>query len=95
MADHSAPLRQLIEKLLLYRGLRNAKCRVFAPAAGVRSYSVVIEESGVREQFLLELAHVEQFLATGNEQNVLTDIRSALRNLDRQVNKKKAARERR
>jgi hypothetical protein len=92
--DFSVNLRQLIEKLLIRRGLRNVTCRVFPPSVGSHLYSVLLEERGVREQFFIENAHVQRFGETGNEQDVLTDIRAALRNLDRLVAKRKSARER-
>jgi hypothetical protein len=90
--EFSSNLRQLIEKLLIHRGRRNATCRVFPPAGGIRSYSIVLEEAGIREQFFIENAHVERFAESGNEQYVLTYVRAGIRNLDRLVTKKKAAR---
>lgn len=89
--DASAALSQLIEKLLLHRGKRDFSCRVYPPAAGLRSYSVVLEGNRIREQFFLEPHRVEQFALTGNEQYVLTDVRTALRNLERLVVKHKPA----
>ena len=94
MPDFSSNLRLLVEKLLIHRGRRNATCRVFAPAGGLRSYSILLEEAGVREQFFIENAHVELFAESGNEQYVLSYIRNGIRNLDRLVTKKKTARER-
>ncbi|MBI3934471.1 MAG: hypothetical protein HY316_07235 [Acidobacteria bacterium] len=94
MPDFSGHLRQMVEKMLVQRGRRNASCRVFAPGGGTRTYSVILEESGIREQFFIENAYVERFAETGNEQFVLTYIRAGIRNLDRLVTKKKTARER-
>ena len=92
MPDFSGNLRQLIEKLLIHRGRRNARCRVFPPSPGLRSYSVILEEAGIREQFYVQNSNVERFAESGNEQYVLTDVRSGIRNLDRLVTKKKTAR---
>ena len=92
MPDVSGHLRQMVEKMLLQRGRRGASCRVFAPGGGTRTYTVILEESGIREQFFIENAHVERFAESGNEQYVLTHIRSGIRNLDRLVTKKKTAR---
>jgi hypothetical protein len=94
VADFSTNLRQLIEKLLIHRGRRNATCRVFPPNVGTRLYTVLLEERGVREQFFIESAHVDRYAESGNEQYVLTYIRSGLRNLDRLLTKKKVGRER-
>jgi len=90
--DFSGHLRQAVEKMLIHRGRRNASCRVFAPGGGSRGYSVILEEAGIREQFFIEHAQVERFAETGNEQFVLNDIRTGIRNLDRLVTKKKTAR---
>jgi hypothetical protein len=92
LPDYSHSLRQLVEKMLIHRGRRNATCRVFPPASGTRTYSVVLEESQVREQFFLDPGQVEQFGRTGNEQYVLTDVRSGVRSLDRLLTRKKTAR---
>jgi hypothetical protein len=80
--------------MLLHRGRRGASCRVFAPGGGNRSYTVILEESGIREQFFIENARVERFAESGNDQYVLTYIRSGIHNLDRLVTKKKSSRSR-
>ena len=92
MPDCSAHLRQVVEKMLLHRGRRSASCRVFAPGGGTRTYSVILEEGGIREQFFIENAHVERFAETGNDQFVLNYIRSGIHNLDRLIAKKKKGR---
>ena len=92
MPDFSGHLRQVVEKMLLHRGRRAASCRVFAPGGGTRTYTVLLEESGIREQIFIENSHVEKFAESGNEQYVLTYIRSGIHNLDRLVTKKKTAR---
>jgi hypothetical protein len=92
VADLTGHLRQLIEKLLIRRGRRNASCRVFSPAGMGRSYTVILEEAGIREQFFLDNSDVERFGETGNEQFLLAEIRTGIRNLDRLVTKKKTAR---
>ena len=92
MPDFSGHLRQLVEKMLLHRGRRGASCRVFAPGGGNRAYTVILEESGIREQFFIDNKHVEQFAESGNDQYVQTYIRSGIHNLDRLVTKKKTAR---
>jgi len=70
LADYSGPLRHVVEKMLLHRGRRAASCRVLAPAGGPRTYSVLLDEAGIREQFFIDLQHVEKFAETGNEQFV-------------------------
>ena len=92
MADNSVTLRQLIEKHLLHRGRRTAICRVYHPVGLGHTYTVMLEEIGIREQFFMDATQVEKFIQTGNEQFVLNEVRTAVRNLDRLVNKKKAAR---
>jgi hypothetical protein len=82
----------LVEKLLIRRGQRNASCKVFAPGGMGRNYSVVLEEAGIREQFFLDGSDVERFVETGNEQFIMAEIRTGMRNLERLVNKRKAAR---
>jgi hypothetical protein len=77
--------------MLMQRGRRGASCRVFAPGGSARNYTVILEESGIREQFFIESGQVDRFVETGNEQFVLTAIRSGVRNLDRLVTKKKSA----
>ena len=91
MADNSVALRQLIEKHLLHRGRRNAICRVYLPVGLSHTYTVILEEIGVREQFFMDASQVEKFIQTSNPQFVLNEIRTAVRTLDRLVNKKKAA----
>ena len=92
MSDSSAAVRQLIEKLLLHRNMRNAACHVYKPVGLGRMYTVILEASGIREQFFMDGAQVEKFVQTGNAQFVLDEIRTAVRNLDRLVTKKKTAR---
>ena len=92
MPEFSVNLRQLIEKTLLRRGRRNAACRVYPPTGSLRSYSVILEEAGVREQFFIDNSAVEKFAETGNEQYALDYVRTAVRNLDRKITKKKTAR---
>jgi len=94
VADFSGHLRQLVEKMLIQRGRRRASCRVYAPAGVTRTYSVILEEAGVREQLFIEVSHVERFAESGNEQFVHSEIRNAVRDLDRKVTRKKTARER-
>ncbi|HWP84634.1 MAG TPA: hypothetical protein VNN17_05555 [Terriglobia bacterium] len=94
MPDFSGHLATLVEKMLLHRGKRNTRFRVFPPSANTRSYSVILEESGIREQFFIEHAYVERFAESGNEQFVLGSIRAGINNLDRLVTKKKTARHR-
>jgi predicted nucleotide-binding protein (sugar kinase/HSP70/actin superfamily) len=86
-------LRQLIEKHLLHRGRRNAICHVYLPVGLSHTYTIILEEIGVREQFFMDVSQVEKFIQTGNQQFVLNEVRTAVRNLDRLVNKKKMARQ--
>ena len=92
MLSVSTAISQFIEKFLLYRGRRSTTCRVYAPTGGMRTYSVFLEEDRLREQFYLDPTRAEEILTTGNEQYVLTEVRSALRNLDKQLLKRKSAR---
>ena len=92
MSDLTGNVRLLIEKMLIRRGQRNATCRVFQPNSMGRNYSVVLEEAGIREQFFLDGSEVERFVETGNEQFILAEIRTGMRNLERLVNKRKTAR---
>jgi len=92
MVDASKSLTQLIEKLLLYRGNRNVNCRVFAPRSGMHSYSIILEKDQLREQFFLDAKKVEQFARTGVELYVLTEIRVAMRNLDKLIRRKPSRR---
>jgi hypothetical protein len=80
--------------MLLHRGKRSTTCRVFPPGGGARGYTVILEESGIREQFFIENRHVQQYAETGNEQFVNGYIRSGIQGLDRLVNKKKAGKKR-
>ncbi|MBI4458851.1 MAG: hypothetical protein HY648_02180 [Acidobacteria bacterium] len=89
MADASTKLTHYIEKLLLFRGRREVTCRVYPPASSLRFYSVILEGPQLREQFSLDARQVEHFAETGDEQYVLTEIRSALRSLERQLAKRK------
>jgi hypothetical protein len=57
------------------------------------TYTIILEEIGVREQFFMDVSQVEKFIQTGNQQFVLNEVRTAVRNLDRLVNKKKMARQ--
>lgn len=83
MVDAATSLTQLIEKLLLYRGIRNVICRVFPPGPTKHTYSVILEKDRHREQFFLDSKKVAQFARTGMELYVLTEIRLAFRNLDK------------
>jgi hypothetical protein len=76
--------------MLIHRGRRMLPACVFAPGGGTRGYSDPGREPG-REQFFIEISHVERFAETGNEQ-FSAEIRAAVRNLDRLVRKKKTAR---
>jgi len=90
--DTAETLSKFIQKILLYWGKREITCRVHPPAAGIRSYSITLEGDHVREQILLDAKRAEQYVQSGNEQHVLTEVRAAIRNLERQKLKRKAAR---
>ena len=94
MPGESEALRQLTEKMLLRRGRRSAICRVYPPGGAGSIYTLILEDSGIREQFFMDVAQVKKFVETGNEQFVLHEIRTAVRNLDRLVTKKNTARRR-
>jgi hypothetical protein len=80
-------LRVVIEKHSLRKGKRGLICRVFAPASGARSYTIVLEYNRVREQILLDGGVVSQFDRTGNEQVILNSIRTAMHNIERMEKK--------
>ncbi|MBI3894632.1 MAG: hypothetical protein HY313_01740 [Acidobacteria bacterium] len=92
MPDASVSVMQFIEKLLLFRGARDISCRVYPPAANLRTYSVILEGHQYREQFYLDARQVEEFAKTGEERYILTEVRAALRNLEKQIIKRKASR---
>ncbi|OFW10466.1 MAG: hypothetical protein A3G20_09010 [Acidobacteria bacterium RIFCSPLOWO2_12_FULL_59_11] len=91
MPDASVSLLKYIEKLLLLRGRRDITCRVYPPAASLRTYSIILEGYQLREQFVLNVRQVEHFAATKDDQYVRTEVRAALRNLERQLAKRKSA----
>lgn len=80
-------LRVLVEKLSLHKGKRGLVCRVFPPAAGSRSYVVVLEYNGVREQVFLDPVVVSNYDRTGIDQNIQNSIRTAIHNLERMEKK--------
>ena len=80
-------LRVAVERLALHKGKRGMVCRVFAPAAGGRAYSIVLEYNRNREQIFLDAGTVAQFDRTGNEQLILNSIRTAIHNLERVAKK--------
>ncbi|OFV97345.1 MAG: hypothetical protein A3F68_07320 [Acidobacteria bacterium RIFCSPLOWO2_12_FULL_54_10] len=84
-------LAQYIEKMLLYRSRRDVRSRVFAPAAGGRNYSVILETSEHREQINLDARQIEQFAKTGADQYIVSEIRAALRSLDKRVLKRNSS----
>ena len=85
-------LSLLIEKFLLHRSRRDITCRVYSPSGNLRTYSVILEGNRVRQQFYLETNRAEQYAQTGNEQYVLNEARTALRNLERMEMKRNSAR---
>ena len=90
-ADASEQMGHFIKKLLVLRGARNVICRVFAPNSGQRAYVIILEKDGVREQFYLSPKHGTASGSAGLELAVQTEIRAALRNLDR-LSKRRANR---
>lgn len=80
-------LRIAVEKLSLHKGKRGLVCRVFAPSAAGRAYSIVLEYNRLREQIFLDSSTVSQFERTGNEQLILNSIRTAMHNLERMEKK--------
>ena len=76
-------IRVLVEKLALHKGKRGLVCRVFAPGAGSRAYTIVLEHSGVREQFFLEPNLVALYERSGMDQQIQNSVRMALHNLER------------
>ena len=91
MPSVSVSLSQYIEKMLLLRGKRGVKCRIYPPTGSLRTYSVLLEGAQLREQFSLDARLVEQFATTGDDQSVRTEVRTALHNLERRLSKRKSA----
>ena len=91
MSDASKSLSQYIEKLLFHRGKRDIKCRVYPPAGNLRTYSIILEGRQFREQFFLDARHVEEFAKGGNDQSILTELRTAFRNVEKRTTKRNSA----
>jgi len=85
-------LTKYIEKLLMMRGARDVKCRVFRPSGGGGPYPAMLERGAVSEQFFLNARDVDLFTRSGTEINLSNEVRSALKNLDRRYQKKMAGR---
>jgi hypothetical protein len=85
-------LSKYIGKLLLLRGARDVKCRIFKPSVGGGPYPAMLEKGAVSEQFFLKAKDVDLFARTGTEVNLSNEVRAALRNLDRRYQKKMAGR---
>lgn len=95
--DSSGPgapnaLSKYIGKLLLMRGARDVTCKVFRPSGGRGQYPAMLERGAVSEQFFLNARDVDAFTRTGIEVNLTSEVRTALRNLDRRYQKKMAGR---
>ena len=90
MSTPTEKLRTLVEKMAMHKGKRGMTCRVFAPSAGARTYTVILEYNRLREQFFLDGAAVSQFDRTGNDQVVQNAIRTALHNIERMGKKSEA-----
>jgi hypothetical protein len=85
-------LTKYIAKVLLMRGARDVKCRVFKQSGGGGPYPVIIDRGAVSEQFFLNARDVDVFVRTGTEINLTNEVRAALKNLDRRYQKKMAGR---
>ena len=85
-------LCKYIGKVLLFRGARDVTCKVFRPSGPGGPYPAMLEKGAVSEQFFLNARDVDMFARTGTEINLTTEVRTALRNLDRRYQKKMAGR---
>jgi len=85
-------LSKYIGKLLLFRGARDVKCKVFRPTGNGGSYPAMLEKGAISEQFFLNAKDVDLFTRTGADINLSSEVRTALRNLDRRYQKKMAGR---
>ena len=85
-------LSKYISRLLLFRGARDVTCKVFRPTGGAGPYPAMLEKGAISEQFFLNAKDVDLFTRTGADANLSTEVRTALRNLDRRYQKKMAGR---
>jgi len=85
-------LSKYIGKLLMFRGARDVTCKVFRPTGGGGAYPAMLEKGAVSEQFFLNAKDVDLFTRTGTDINLSSEVRTALRNLDRRYQKKMAGR---
>ena len=85
-------LCKYIGKILLFRGARDVKCKVFRPSGNAGAYPAMLEKGAISEQFYLNAKDVDLFTRTGADANLSGEVRSALRNLDRRYQKNMAGR---
>jgi hypothetical protein len=85
-------LSKHIGKLLMFRGARDVKCKVFRPTGGGGAYPAMLEKGAVSEQFFLPAKDVDLFARTGTDINLSSEVRTALKNLDRRYQRKMANR---
>ena len=85
-------MSKYIDRMLMMRGARDVTCRVYRPSAPGNPYPAMLEKGAVSEQFYLNYRDVDVFTRTGTEVSVSTEVRMALRNLDRRYQKKMAGR---
>ena len=85
-------LVKYIGKVLLMRGARDVTCKVFRPTGGGGAYPAMLEKGAISEQFFLNAKDVDMYTRTGSDINLSSDVRTALRNLDRRYQKKMAGR---
>ncbi len=85
-------LSKYIGKILLFRGARDVTCKVFRPTGNGGSYPAMLERGAISEQFSLNAKDVDLFTRTGADVNLSSDVRTAIRNLDRRYQKKMAGR---
>lgn len=85
-------LARHIGKMLLFRGARDVKCKVFRPSGHGGAYQAMLEKGAISEQFYLNARDVDLFARTGADMNLTSEVRTALRNLDRRYQRKMAGR---
>lgn len=81
-------LEQCVKKILKMRGAFDVFFKVQPPASPERPYSVVLEKGAASEQVLLPQKDVARSEATGTDIFVSTDIRTALRHLEKRAARK-------
>ena len=81
-------LDQCVKKILKMRRVWDVFFRVVPPINPDRPYSVILEKGSASEQLLLNPRDVGRCVAAGTDIFVSTDIRNAIRRLEKRANRK-------